>query len=376
VLFQAGCAGQRELKDLNITVGVGIDSDEQTPGYVKITAQVVNPSEVKSGTGDSGSSAGKGSPYINIDSSGSNTFAAVRDFTHELDERLYQAHTQVIILGEDIARGGIIKHLDFFVRAVETRPTVNIVVADGTAYDVLNIRPEKEKLPAMHVDKLIGSQELNSQSKPATILDYLHAMTSKTYCLTVPVVSIVSHDQGQILVISEMGVFKEDRMVGKLNLEEARGLLWIDGKIKSGVVNVKLHDGEAAIDIKNAKSEVSVSFNNSLPVVNIDVEMTGTLATQTCGIDLNTMEGMDELRRLANQHIIYEVTRAIDKAKEYNTDIFGFGEKFHKRYKKAWRQMEDNWDVLFRQLVVNLKVVTKITSTGTIQKPTVPDPEK
>ena len=56
-----------------------------------------------------------------------------------------------------------------------------------------------------------------------------------------------------------------------------------------------------------------------------------------------------------------------------NTDIYGFGEEYHKNYKEDWKQMEMKWDKIFPTLQVNIEVVCKIISTGTIDKPIYPE---
>ncbi len=367
ILTSGGCWSQRELKDLHITIGVGIDKDNEQPGNVLITAQIVNPEQMQSGTGDS--AGGDGQAYINHVSSGTNTFDAVREFTHEISERLYQAHTQVFVIGNEMAREGISKHLDFFIRAVETRPTTKIVIAQGTALDALSAQAEMEKLPAMHINKIIESQDLNSQSRPATIQQYISAMVSKTYSFTAPILRIENEQGEGKLMISGMAVFKQDRMMGELTEEESRGMLWVDGEVVSGVMNVKVDEGEAAIEIKAVSSKVSTSISGGVPSVEITIDMQGVMATQTISRNLATMEGISEMEDLTEQAIIGEISMAISKARSLGADIFGFGEEFRKHHNKQWKWMEQSWEELFPELTVNLKVKARITGAGVIVKP-------
>lgn len=375
MFLSGGCWSQRELKDLHITIGVGIDKDPNGTGEVMLTAQIVNPQKMKAGgSGDSSGGGGGGQKaYINHTSTGSNTFDAIREFTHEISERLYQAHTQVIVIGRDVAEEGIEKYLDFFIRAVETRPTTKIVIAQGTALETLCVEPEKESLPAMQINKLVESQELNSQSKPATIQEYISAMVSKTFSFTAPILRIETVEDKSKHIISGMAVFKQDRMVGELSEDESRGLLWVEGKIKSGIIDVSVDEGEAAIEIKSAGSKVKTNIYEGSPSVDINIDVQGAMGTQTCQRNLATMEGIAELEGLAEQAIIGEISSAFDKARSLDADVFGFGEEFHKYHNSEWKQMEDSWGEIFPGMTVNLKVTVKIVSTGIITKPARPE---
>lgn len=373
-LLSGGCWSQRELKDLHITVGVGIDKDPQGIDDVMLTAQIVNPELMQGGSGGSSKDGGEGQkPYINHTSVGENSFDAIREFTHEISERLYQAHTQVFVIGNDVAREGIEEYLDFFIRAIETRPTTKIVIAQGTAFAAFCVEPEKEKLPAMQINKLVESQEFNSQSRPATIQEYISAMVSKTYSFTAPILRIETFEGKEKHVISGMAVFRNDTMIGELTEKESRGMLWVDGSIKSGVINVDVDEGQAAIEIKNASSSITTNIYQGNPSVDVKIDMHGVMATQTCARNLATVEGIKELEGLVKQAIIDEAAIAVNKARGLNADIFGFGEEFHKYHSAEWKQMEDRWDELFPALAINVKVTANITGAGVIIKPAQPE---
>ena len=170
MLQGTGCQSARELSDLVIVMGFGMDSDEKTPDNIKLTAQIVLPEKISSSKEGGASSSDSEGPYYNLDSSEENTFEAVRGYTHMVSGRLYVAHTQVFVIGHAMAQKGIAPVLDFFTRAKETRPTAKIVVSETTASEMLGVKPQMEMLPATHISRLVEGQAINSQSKEIMLL--------------------------------------------------------------------------------------------------------------------------------------------------------------------------------------------------------------
>ncbi len=110
-MLPAGCAGARDLNELVIVMGIGIDQDEETPGNITLTAQIVLPEKISS-PGEGGSSSESAS-YYNMGSSAENTFEAVREYTHMISGKLYTAHAEVFVIGRKMAEQGIAPNLDF-----------------------------------------------------------------------------------------------------------------------------------------------------------------------------------------------------------------------------------------------------------------------
>ncbi|MHB1314182.1 MAG: Ger(x)C family spore germination protein [Christensenellales bacterium] len=373
-----GCTSQRELNELSITIGIGIDKSESEGTLVKLIAQIVKPDQLQSGAGSDGGGAseegkggdkGKNKPYLNIESEGTNTFDAIREITHMVPYKLYSAHTQVFVIGRAVAEDGIGKYLDFFTRAVETRPLTKIIIADGTAAEALATAPIMSKIPSMDINLLVEAQDLNSQTPESMMHDYISIMASKTSAYYAPLLVIEDNLEMKTLAIRGLAVFKKDKMIGQIDESVSRGLLWVKGLVKSGVVSVKAEDGDAAVEITGAKASVKTELKDNKPSVAVAVEMEGILACQTGKKNLATEEGLAEVGKLAAQAIYTEIEISLHKAQELNADIFGFGEEFHKYHLGDWKELEENWEELFPSLEVSIDVKAKITSAGVISRP-------
>jgi spore germination protein KC len=363
----SGCWSSRELNNLSIAVGIGIDKAE-VPDDVLLTAQIVNPAEIKKGKNSPG---GESTAYWNLHAASRTIFDAFRKSLHEISNRLYLSHTQVIIFGKAAAAEGVRKYLDFFLRSHETRPTILILVSDHTATEVLDVKPHMEKLPAIKLAKLVKSQDFTGQAMEVTLQDFTTRLLSKTASPVAPLVTLTGEGKNKLLHVENMAVFKKDKLVGALNSTETRGLLWVIGKVKSGVIAVDFSDGKTTLEITKAQSNILPEINNGKVHITIKVKVAATVAVQTSPDNVATVPAIALLEERQREIIRSEILSALKKARELNTDIFAFGEIVHEKYGTEWKQIEENWDAIFPDLDVQIEIDSKIMATGLIAKPAI-----
>jgi len=375
ILFTfSGCLGGREINDLEIVIGMGIDKDEST-GNILLTAQVVKKEEVGgSGKGEGG---GESKVFWNVSSIGNSIFDAVRQITHKTGDRLFVSHNQVVIFGKDIAAEGLQKYIDFFLRAHEMRPTAFILIAEGRASDIMDVKPETEKFPAINIAKLIKSYGFTSHLYKVNMKDFASCLMSATTAPLAPLVSLSQNKDDKDIYVSGMVVFKNGKMIGKLNQEEVRGLLWVLGKVKGGVIIVSSPDkqGNAVLEIIKAKSKVTPEIKNGKIAMHVSIKEESSLAEQSTTENLATCPAFDEMQKASAEIIRQEILAAFNKSKELNADIFGFGEILHKKYSKKWKELKDNWDDIYPTIELKLEIETKILKTDLLKKPAFPSNE-
>ncbi|NLF43006.1 MAG: Ger(x)C family spore germination protein [Bacteroidales bacterium] len=363
----SGCFGGREINDLEIVVGIGVDKDENT-GNILLTAQIVREEEngntEKNGGGENGA-------FWNVTSTGNSIFDAVRQITHKTGNRLFISHNQAVIYGEDIASEGLEKYIDFFLRAHEMRPTALILVAEDRASDVLETKPKTEKFPAANIEKLVESYVFTSQLYKVNMKDFASRLMSTTTAPVAPLVSVLQDNGNKDIYVSGLAVFNKGKMVGKLNQAEVRGLLWVLGKVKSGVIQVcsPNEQGSAVLEILEAESKVTPKLRDGKIVMHIKIKEESSLSEQTTTENLATDPAFEKMQKASEEIIRQEILAAFDKSKELNADIFGFGEMLHKKYSNEWKALKDNWDDLYPSVELKIDVEAKIIKTDLLKKP-------
>lgn len=367
-VLTTSCWNSRELPDLAIVTGVGIDVGQE-PGTISFTNQVIKPAKMKTGAEKSSEPM----PYFNVTSTGRTIFEAIRKSARLIDRRLYFPHSQVIIFSEELARKGVAQYLDLMVRDPEFRRDNFVVVSKGTAAGVLQAKTEIGDVPGSNISHLIKRRVSASLATGVTLLEFMQRSMSKT---TAPIASLVEiNADGKTLKLSGTSVFKQDKLVGYLNETETRGLLWILGKVQAGIIIVKCpgNEGNVSLEVVSASGKISPQKKEDKLQIAIKIAIQVHLAEQSCAEDLTKPEKIAFLKKELEGVVKEEITAALSKARELKSDIFAFGDEIHKKQPQLWRELEPNWNEVFSQLEVAITIESKLTRSGMTTKPARPE---
>lgn len=374
VFSTTGCWNRRELDTLAIVMGIAFDKTEN-PTKTQLTVQIVKPGELKSGNKAGG---GGGKAYLNVKNTGETVFSTIRGFAHKFSQKLYFHHNQVLIFSRDIAKEGVQKYIDFFLRNHETRLRVWVLVAKDKASDILDVTPQLKKIPAMDITDLLENQAVTSQTSQVRLQQFMSRLMSKTTAPIAPLIE-VSGDEGneKTAVVSGTAVFKKDKLAGQLDNTETRGLLWVTGEVKSGIIDVDCPsgDGKVSLEIIRADSKITPEIEDGKIHIKVKIKEEGILGSQSCPENFAEPAAIAALEKKKAAAIRSEVQAALKKARELNTDVFGFGDRVHQRYPRLWKEFETRWDETFPNIEVTVAVEAKLRRMGRITKPAYPEKE-
>lgn len=370
LLFNSGCWDRRELKSLAIVSGFAFDTAD-TDNEFSMTAQIINPEKIPTAKGG-GSSEGDG-PFWNVSCTGTTIFDALRNCSQLSPDRLLVSHSEVIIFSEDLARQGVNKYMDFFLRDFEFRDTLWMVVAEDKAKEILNVKTKLESIPAFSIDRIIKNQSATSKSMGVNLHEFTSRVLSDTTVAIAPLIKIAEDDQDKNLRLSGMAIFNKDlQLVGKLNSQETRGLLWVLGEVKSGIITVNSPEcnGKASIEILHGSSRINPKINGDKLQITIKINVESNLSEDTCSEDLLSPVVWESLNKRQAISIKNEVMLALNKSRKLNTDIFDFGDAVHKKYPNEWKNLKTRWDEIFPGLDVQVIVESQLRRPGMITKTT------
>ncbi|MGM0881080.1 MAG: Ger(x)C family spore germination protein [Bacillota bacterium] len=368
ILSTTGCWNRTEVDQLSIVMAVGLDKQEQR-GKVQFTAQIFRPTEKKEG----GMGGGERT-YWNLKSTGDTVYSAIQGTDHKAPRDLYFAHNQVVIFSRNIAREGMQKQIDFFMREHQNRLNVWILVAKGRADKILEIQPQLENMPALDIADLIETQVEASQSSVVNLKQFSTRLMSKTTSPIAPFIEVSGNGKKRTVLISGTAVFKKDKLAGQLNKTETRGLLWVIGEVKRGIIEMDCPGGggKASLKIIRADSKMVPEIKDNKINMKIQLKEEGILGSQSCPQNLSLTPEIAALEKRKADAIRSEVMAAISKARKLRADIFGFGDAVHQKYPKQWRKLESKWDEVFPYIELELTVDAKIRRLGRSTRPAVP----
>lgn len=363
LILLSGCWDRRELDELSIVSGVGIDWDSAKQ-EVLIYAQVLKPSQMQSGQ-----SGGGGNASVLVQSEDTTVFKALRSAAFRNSRKLNFTHNEVLVLGKNAAKRGISPFLDLFIRDPEPRPTQKVLVADGDVKKIMEAKPQIEKASAMEMESLVENYSATSEVQQVLLQDLNEILLSKTTSATLPIIKLTKAGKTELLQLDGTAVFRKDKWIGRMNHRQTRGLLWITGKVKSGAIPVVFGSEKVSVEIIHASGKVQPELIKDKMTVRVNVRIEGNVGDQMNGLDVSKSDMVEKLERQTARVVRREISSAIVKAKALHTDVFGFGEAFYRRYPKEWQTMEAKWTQLFPEIIVKAKVNVVIRRVGEITKP-------
>ena len=376
-IMLTGCWNRRELDTLAIVQAVGLDRTED--GKISLTVELLKPAEIKAPSGDKGGGGGGGGKGTwTLTSQGETVFDAFTNATLQSDRKLFISMNKIVVISQEAAEAGIAPLMDFLNRDPEPRLLAYMFITKGKAKDILEAEPEQDKILAKALESSAKATMAASKIPKIKMLDVMKALASKTSDPFIPGVEIAQNKEGEKVkkTVKPDGtaIFEKDKLIGWFDKKETRGLLWVLGEVKSGIIIVKSPQEESkkvSLEIIRASSKIKPEMIDGNLVITVEVKEEGNLGEQMSeGVDLTKPDMFEELEKRQAAVIEAEINAALTKAQAWGVDIFKFGEEVHRKVPREWAELKENWDEEFKNIKVIVEVEAKLRRTGLSTKPT------
>jgi spore germination protein KC len=385
----SGCWSKLEIEQMAFVSIIGVDQDGA--GKLLVSYQVVIPRRVIGGGG------GAGPPVDVISVKARDLSEAVSRFSEISPRRVRFKQLRVIIFGEGLARQGLGPHLDFFARYWEYRHCLCVLVAKGSAYDLLvEGLPSLEQLPATGISFILERRPTETATRTPVVLGQLLAALSAEG--REPLVSTIelsptreasttggfgdqrgavaegrAAEEKREFAFRGAAVFRDDRLIGFLGPTEARGALWLQGKVEGGILSVPKGSPKpwASLRVDRARSKIIPKVENGKISFLVEIEEEGrVLSVLEEDLPVGEVRVLRMLEEEKEKAIRQEALAAWEKAKEMRSDFLGFGECLYRNKPEVWRQVKDDWnDYWLNKISVEVKVNCKLRRTGAVADP-------
>lgn len=316
---------------------------------------------------------------------------AVSKLSQEVPQRVSFTHVTTVLLSEELISSiGFRPVVDFFERNQEMRRNIWVCITKkGKFHEVISVyTPCGFVTAAEMIGSIIDFRKNNLFSTTSRMGDfveilghqgqetYTQGITTKTpvFHTTEPKYRLTRTDGiespgTQDIIIADTAVFRDDKMVGWMNESESRGLLWVKGEIKGGILTTSFEDKKISMRIVRVKSKVKPIIEDEKMSINITVDVKTSIAESQADLDFTKTEVIEKIEDLQNEEVKREILMALEKSIELSTDVFWFGNYFYRKYPKHWKSVKDNWYDYYPGIDVNIKVTSTIQCIGLITRP-------
>lgn len=374
-LSLTGCIERLDLSKRAFVVGIGLDKG--TEEKYRLTLQIAN----ASGLGIGGAGTEVEEPVWVYATEGDTVFEAIREQLKNVNRKPFYGDTQIIVIGEELAKDGIKDILDILERDPETSITSTVLIARGmTAETVMHGKSTIESIPAMQLFEIVENQSGNAMIHKATLFDLLNDLNTESMNPTIGVIELVDETDEELYIrdfqVRNSAVFKGDRLVGYLDRDGNLGSMYILGNVEGLIANVPNPREEGkivAIEEVRAivKKQAKLDKNSNMVTIHVNVKAYGNIGGMQGVKDLTTQEAISALEKEAADKIKKQIQHAIYLSqKEFDSDFLGFGKTVRKQQKKYWKEFGPKWQDAFSNVPIIVDVDFKINRTGIIGPPT------
>lgn len=382
------CWDNRDLTEMGIATAIGLDRTNQ--GDIELTVQIVKPATIKAQSQGSVEES-----YWTLSSTGHTVFSAIRNLLTTINRKVYFGHVELMVIGEKMAKTGILNALDLFERDHETERTAALIVARASkAKDILTAKSELESIPSMHIKSILDNNIAIAKTVNIDLIDTLKCMNCPGYSPAIGVIikdgkdnrkneqsnkkgSQIEIDTGEDLEVKNFkiqgaAIFDKDKLIGWLDTIETRGLLFARDEVQSGIVNTANPLDEeyyVSFEIVRSRGKMDVELNDNSLTLIIEVKAEGRLGDQQGNGDLTTPEMMmkleDDIAKVIKKNILATMNVAQIK---YGADFLGFAPIVHRKYLNYWKKNKDNWKQIFSDANLIVKTEWSTRSTALLKQ--------
>lgn len=383
-LLLVGCWDSNELNSLSFVSATAIDRDEDRKQWI-ISFQVVIPQAIATQTG--GGVGGSQSPVTIFSTRGRTIREAMQNASLETSRTLFFGHNSVMIMNESVARSdGVKQILDFFLRPIESRETMSVLLTKEKASDLLEVFIPLEKINGNAIQRVIEQSHDNlSQVQNISLIDFATMVANPFTDAKVPEVRISGDKQAQssldalkssrseaVIKLGDLGVFRRDKLIGWMNRRESRGVAWLSNDVKRMIIVFPCDEKNPAqlssYRVIRASTQLEPKLKADGITLDVRVKTEGVIDEMSCPKKLRDPEVIKGLERVIEDEIKEEIQAAWSKMRELNVDVAGIRNAIHRKQPAAWERLSQSKRPL-EQIDIRLHINTSIENTNMLYQP-------
>lgn len=356
-----GCAEQNILDRVGLTTLIGYDLGSDEKMSTTVVIREVNPefqSNVAVITTENETSKGN---RIKIN--------------RKLAKKIMAGQMRVVLFGEELAKDDIHPYLDTLLESASISNSLYMAVVEGQTTPLIDYDYKDIEDVGQHISRLL---EQNFEQE-YMISSTLHEIAHDYYSVGKDIAMPILKKEQELIELSGIALFKEGKMVSTLPVEDSFYVKLIRDNFKSGLFETVLEGEDIPQDImKSSPNQVPVAFDTihskrylklidkNTPEFDLRFTLKSRLLEIYPDVNLGDPKVVDALEKAISKNLTKEISRVIKLCQKYDSDVFGFGEKYRSSVRKS-NLTQDKWGKMYKHMKVNVKVDFIILRDGVFE---------
>jgi spore germination protein len=278
---------------------------------------------------------------------------AVKKINEQSNLPLVWGKLELLLMNEEMARQGVDRIKDMFVRDPNIGLRLHLAVVEGTAYDVLK-REFWKFDPGWYLDSVIDQNIVQGNLPPTNLHLFSYHFFSDGSDPFLPYFSV-----DQAVMLDGIALFDDDKYVDRLPNELMFTFNCLYHDFNSG--NFSLFDSNGKkVTVKNIHSKRKFEFSkDKKPKITITIHLEGIIREYEGGSI--TKGFVEDVEKRIEEKLVKESKEIIQRLQELNIDTLELGNYYRSKNRKF---DPDKWKAMYPELEIVPKVKAEILEYG------------
>ncbi|MDQ8738031.1 Ger(x)C family spore germination protein [Paenibacillus sp. LHD-38] len=284
--------------------------------------------------------------------------------------------THVLIIGEDLAKRGIMSPLEFFYRYPKGYLASNVLISKGLASEVLSFETTESSPAAYSIKQMVDGSVGKTIVPKQNLFTLWSQITDPGVDAVLP---MIHKTKNKALVVDSIALFDGTKFTGaSLSRDESTILLLLMDKLnKHAFMDIPLKQSSEeskfkemtvnmiTFEVRKVKRSFKVSARENTEEIecSLKVDLYGAISSypSNMGRKIDRVQLNQEIAAILNEQAA-EVASKLQKA---NCDALGIGRKLRVNHSNLWKNID--WNNKYKEVKLKPSIQVHITSTGVIQ---------
>jgi spore germination protein len=280
-------------------------------------------------------------------------------------KRLLAGQLRVILLGEELANQGMIHVTETMTNDPTISDLAYLAIVEGRARDLLNLKDPHIPNIGIHLFRLIEQNTKDELMPSATLQEVLHRYYTEGREPIMPILKKIGNKE---VKYTGVGIFKDDRLVGRISTDQSFYLKLINDKYKAGSTDLifmsespKLRgishvEGKTVISLDTIHSSSEIKLVNKANLeFDIKVKLNARLLDINSKIDLTKSNNLKLFEKEVSREMKKRVEELIAYCQSKNSDVIGLGDVYRTSVRHSGLTKE-KWYKMYNDAKVNVNV--------------------
>lgn len=356
-LILTGCWDQKIYEQLGLILTIGIEESKDKELLITYVYPIIG---------------GKEKDSVGVESTQATLLRGARSIlNYKTPKRMEGGKIQQVLISDSLAKKGIHDILEIFERDATLPAIAYVAVVEGSPNELVTKGTKFKEKPRLsyYIYQLIDDNVKSTNVPSTKVFDfdlnyYAHGLD--------PITTLIKLEEENI-AITGCALFSDDRMVGKLDVNQTVLLLGIMGQTKDldfviadpQLVSSNPNKYGIALVLRKPKRKINISFgDDGIPIIDISLKYKCQINEYKWNATNDKNEQI-KLEKIISNNLTSICDGVVKKIQAVNCDSVGFGNLIRAKYYEYWKSV--NWREIYPQAKIKVTVQTEIVKEGIIK---------